>query len=321
VLIEVLLYGMSCCTPALPSAASAIAPAIAPVVAPAIAPAAKPIIVSSAPAAEPVIVSAKWLAAHLDDRATVVLLVAHDDADFRRGHIPGARVLSYYDITTERNGLSSELPDANALRRVFASAGVSDDSRVVLYGDDPLMNSRAFFTLEYLGQRHAAILDGGVNAWTAAGGRMSTDAPVIREGRITTRERPELVADADWIMAHRESPHVAFIDTRSDEEYLGTGERHGMPSKGHIPGARQLQWQQLFADPPAGAFKSEPELAAAYANRVRPGDTVVTYCYIGYRASMTYLVARALGYQAKLYDGSYQDWAKRDLPVTAGSRP
>jgi thiosulfate/3-mercaptopyruvate sulfurtransferase len=313
VFIEVLLYGVSCCAPALPSAA--------PTTAPGISPAAEPVIVSSAPPAEPVIVSGKWLAAHIGDRGTVVLLVAHDDADFLRGHIPGARMLSYYDITTARNGLSSELPDAKALRQVFANAGVSDSSRVVLYGDDPLMNSRAFFTLEYLGQRHTAILDGGAKAWAAAGGRMTTDAPVIREGRITTRERPELVADADWIMAHRKSPHVAFIDTRSDEEYLGTGERHGMPSKGHIPGARQLQWQQLFTDPPAGTFKSEPELAAAYANRVSPGDTVVTYCYIGYRASMTYLVARALGYQAKLYDGSYQDWAKRDLPVTAGSRP
>jgi thiosulfate/3-mercaptopyruvate sulfurtransferase len=48
---------------------------------------------------------------------------------------------------------------------------------------------------------------------------------------------------------------------------------------------------------------------------------VVTYCYVGYRASMTYLVARALGYEAKLYDGSYQDWARRSLPLTTGDRP
>jgi thiosulfate/3-mercaptopyruvate sulfurtransferase len=287
------VYGLSCCTPA----------------------------PTRAPAAEPVIVSAKWLQAHLDDRATVVILVGHSDTDIRQPHIPGARLIAYGDIITMRNGLSSELPDAPALRQVFANAGVNDASRVVLYGDDPLMNSRAFFTLDYIGQRHAALLDGGLQAWTRAGGRTTTDPSVIREGRITTRERPELVADADWIMAHRKSAHVAFIDTRTDEEYLGTGDRHGMPSKGHIPGARQLQWQELFTDPPAGAFKSEPELAAAYTKRVSPGDTVVTYCYVGYRASMTYFVARALGYTAKLYDGSYQDWGKRDLPVTAGARP
>ena len=50
-------------------------------------------------------------------------------------------------------------------------------------------------------------------------------------------------------------------------------------------------------------------------------DTVVTYCFVGYRASMTYLVARYLGYEAKLYDGSYEDWSKRQLPTVPGAAP
>jgi len=50
-------------------------------------------------------------------------------------------------------------------------------------------------------------------------------------------------------------------------------------------------------------------------------DTVVAYCWVGYRASVTYMIARALGYPTKLYDGSYEDWSRRRLPVIAGAKP
>ena len=59
-------------------------------------------------------------------------------------------------------------------------------------------------------------------------------------------------------------------------------------------------------------------IAAAMA---APGATVVTYCWVGYRASATYLVARYLGYPARMYDGSYQDWSQRKLPVRGGAAP
>jgi Rhodanese-related sulfurtransferase len=97
--------------------------------------------------------------------------------------------------------------------------------------------------------------------------------------------------------------------------------RHNMPSGGHIPGARQLVWQDLFLDPRVGTLKPRAELASEFARRAAPGDTVVAYCYVGYRASMSYLIARYLGYTAKLYDGSYQDWAARSLPLTRGKVP
>ena len=57
------------------------------------------------------------------------------------------------------------------------------------------------------------------------------------------------------------------------------------------------------------------------ADRSSPGDTIVTYCLVGYRASMTYFAARALGLPVKIYDGSYQDWARRGLPVVKGTTP
>jgi thiosulfate/3-mercaptopyruvate sulfurtransferase len=268
-----------------------------------------------------VIVSASWLAHHLGDGNVVIVAIVHSDGEFRLGHIAGAGYVRYDEITTSRDGLWTELPDPAALRALFVHAGVTDDARVVLYSDDPLMASRAFFTLEYLGHRHAAVLNGGLNAWTKSGGRLVTQAPAIREGRLTIHPRPDIVADANWIMSHLKSSGIALVDTRTDEEYQGSGARHNMPSNGHIPGAKQLVWQTLFVDPQAGTFRSPAELKSEFARRAAPGDTVVTYCLVGYRASMTYLVARYLGYPAKLYDGSYQDWAERSLPLTRGKIP
>jgi thiosulfate/3-mercaptopyruvate sulfurtransferase len=82
-----------------------------------------------------------------------------------------------------------------------------------------------------------------------------------------------------------------------------------------------LQWQELFREPNDLLFRDREELARIYASRAQPGDTVVTYCFVGYRASMTYLVARYLGYQAKLYDGSYEDWSRRRYPLVSGAKP
>jgi len=108
------------------------------------------------------------------------------------------------------------------------------------------MASRAFFTLDYLGQLHVSLLNGGLAKWQAEHRPVSTVEPTIAPGHLTPRPRAVTV-DADWVNAHTGRRGVAFIDTRSTVEYLGAGERHGMRSDGHIPGARQLEWEQLFA--------------------------------------------------------------------------
>jgi thiosulfate/3-mercaptopyruvate sulfurtransferase len=269
------------------------------------------------------IVSRSWLAQHLTDPSVIVLAVTHPpmDSTYASAHIPGARLLDYREVQATRNGLHTELPAPDTLRDLFERLGVSDATQVVLYGFPPMV-ARVWVTLQYLGHRRTAILDGGLAAWRGDGRSATSASPTIHRGHLTPDPHPEIVTDADWIMAHRGSPGVSLIDTRTDGEYLGTGERHGMPSAGHIPGAHQLQWEQLFTgDPGEGRWLPRRELARLYADRVGKTDTVVTYCWVGQRASVTYFVARMLGYPAKLYDGSYEDWQQRRLPVKSGSVP
>jgi thiosulfate/3-mercaptopyruvate sulfurtransferase len=182
------------------------------------------------------------------------------------------------------------------------------------------MASRAFLTLDYLGHPRVSLLDGGLAKWRAEGRPVSTDDARIVAGRLTPKPRT-ITVDANWVSSRTGKRGYAFIDTRTTPEYLGTGSRGGMPSEGHIAGARQLQWEELFRDADSTVFLEPAAIRQLFADRMTPGDTVVTYCLVGYRASMTYFGARVAGLPVRLYDGSYQDWAKRKLPVTKGSAP
>jgi thiosulfate/3-mercaptopyruvate sulfurtransferase len=274
-------------------------------------------------AADSILVSTDWLARHVNDPSVVVVEVVHamGMTEDHGGRIPGTRALDYMDITTTRDGLGTELPDVAHLRDVFEKLGVSNATRVVLYSQDLPMAARALFTLDYLGHGRTSVLDGGLEKWRAEGRALSKDQPVVARGHLEPHPRPDVVATAPWIMDHLGKRGISLIDTRTDGEYVGAGERHGMPSEGHIAGAHQLQWEQLLRDSTRPSFLDRDGLASLYAARVQPGDTVVTYCFVGYRASMTYLAARYLGYPVKLYDGSYQDWSRRGLPLTRGNTP
>jgi thiosulfate/3-mercaptopyruvate sulfurtransferase len=260
---------------------------------------------------------------HLNDPTTGVLHDAHDSIDFSMGHVPGAREVQYAWFTTTRDSVGTELPDVAQLQQLFERLGVSDGSHVVIYasgmGMAP-MASRAFLSLDYLGHPNVSLLNGGLAKWRAEGHAVSTEQTAVKAGHLTPRARAVTV-DANWMTAHTGRRGYAFIDTRTTPEYLGTGERGGLRSDGHIAGARQLEWQQLFANPDSALFLEPSAITRLYAERSAPGDTLVTYCLVGYRASMTYFGARLAGLPVRIYDGSYQDWARRKLPVNKGETP
>jgi thiosulfate/3-mercaptopyruvate sulfurtransferase len=273
-----------------------------------------------APADPPIrVVSTAWLASHLNDRDLVVVQVEMN-ANATSPRIPGARILPYNAMTVSRNGVSTELPEPDSLADLFAALGISESSMVVVTtSHEAPMAARALMSLDYLGHQRLAFLDGGVAKWIREGRPTATNALQVSRGTLKPSARPSIVVDAAWISSRVLSKGMALIDTRTDGEYVGAGERHGMPSEGHIDGASQLQWEQLFADANHMELKDSTSLKALYTQRSQPGDTLVTYCWIGYRASMTYVGARIAGLPARFYDGSYQDWQQRKLPVTAGA--
>jgi thiosulfate/3-mercaptopyruvate sulfurtransferase len=276
------------------------------------------------PASSSLLVTGAELAAVLTDSATVVLHVSDRASSFETGHIPGARFVRYGDIAVDGStGAGSELPSVEELERVFEGLGVSDSSRVVIYGSSTVVAARAFFTLDVLGHRRVALLDGGLRAWRDENRPIETGsaAAAPRPGQFTPKLNAQKIADAQYIQANTRSDKpgaIALIDVRPDPEFLGTdGGMGGRHAAGHLRGARQLPWDTLTA--PDGRFLPREQLEAKLRGAGASADKpVVPYCMVAMRASVVYFIARHLGYDARLYDGSIVDWSQRKLPVVTG---
>lgn len=263
------------------------------------------------------------LAPRLGDPATVVLHVAARDGEFESGHIPGARFVRYGAIADDTDALGSELPPVAALVATFERLGVTSASQIVVYGT-PIAATRLFFTLDYLGHPRVRVLNGGLAAWKAEGRPLETGKAVEPRGagaagRFIPRVVPERRTLADWIEPRlNNAAAMTLLDVRPDAEFTGSdGGMNGAHAPGHIPGARQLVWNTLLAAD--GRFLPDTELRTRLeAAGASPAAPLVTYCMVGMRASVVYFVARHLGYDARMYDGSIVDWSRRMLPVRTG---
>jgi thiosulfate/3-mercaptopyruvate sulfurtransferase len=279
-------------------------------------------------AGEPLIVSTAWLAEHLTDRGLIILHIGDQasKASYDEGHIPGAQFLNpFQELSTPRvqGALALELPSPEVLDSVLEAKGISDDSRIVLYTARQYFTptSRTLFTLEYAGLAgRVSILDGGLELWRSEGRTVSTEVPAPARGRLTVRPNPAIVADAGYVRANLEAASVKIVDARDTSFYNGRETRQGR--NGHIPGAASLPFSTMVDS--SGRFRPRAQLESQFAAAgVRRGQTVVTYCHIGQQASLVWFMARVLGYEARLYDGSFQDWAARpELPVvTPAGKP
>ena len=263
------------------------------------------------------IVSTEWLAQHLKDDE-LVLLQGGEKSEYETAHIPGAQFIQLADISTPRGqGLILELPSPAQLKTTFERLGVTGTSRIVVYfsKDWVTPTARVFMTLDYLGfGDRTSILDGGLPAWQAAGKPVTAEMKAPKPGNFTPRPNTKLVVDAAWVSANLKKPGVAILDARATKFYTGA-EAGQMPRAGHIPNAKSIPFSSLVDD--KNKFKSAAALRELFsAAGVQQSDTVATYCHIGQQASLLYFAARYLGYDAHVYDGSFEDWSRRtDLPV------
>ena len=277
------------------------------------------------------LVSTHWLAGALGEDDLVVLdATAHATdpgrdarAEFAAGHIPGAR---FHDLATFKDNDSAvpnALPTAAQVAERMAALGVRRDSRVVLYDDSAVKTSaRAWFILRMNGFANVAILDGGLARWKAetraieTGEPASTGIPLERldadRSRVRTKDevRQNIATRAEQVIDARDAGRFtgATIDTV-----------HNLPG-GHIPGARNLFFKDLYHDD--GTFRSEAELRAAFAGAgVDLDRSLVTSCGSGVTASVLLFALHLLGVDdAALYDGSWSEWAADpDSPIETGA--
>ena len=261
------------------------------------------------------LVDTNWVEAHLNDPKVRLIEVDVDTAAYEQGHIPGAVGFNWQKELQDqvvRAPLSKK-----HLEALLGRAGVSNDTTIVLYGDNNnWFAAWAFWILKFYGHRDVRLLDGGRVKWLAENREITTQVPEYSHTTYHVQDpHAEIRALRDQILTQLNQPGVALVDVRSPAEYSGELlapahlPQEGAQRGGHIPGAANIPWSMAVqAD---GTFKPADELRSLYESKgITPNKEVVAYCRIGERSSHTWFVLHyLLGYQkVRNYDGSWTEW-------------
>jgi thiosulfate/3-mercaptopyruvate sulfurtransferase len=272
------------------------------------------------------LVDTRWLLEHLGEAGVVVVdcrwQLSEPGAgvrEYEAGHVPGA---AHLDVDRDLSappgpGGRHPLPSAAAFEAAARRAGIFRDSRVVAYDREGEGGAvRLWWLLRHFGHGSAAVLDGGLAAWTRAGGPLEPGLASPPPGDFEATARTGDTIDADELAAGVRVGAIALLDARARERYRGEVEPLD-PVAGHIPGARNTPFADLA---PGGRFLPPEELAA----RLEPagaveGCEVVAYCGSGVTAATVVLAAELSGRtDVRLYPGSWSEWSRRGLPVERG---
>ena len=264
------------------------------------------------------LVAAATLAAHLDDPAWLVIDVRHQLADtgygeciYAENHIPGAVFLHCdCDLSGPMTGSNGRhpLPAVEKLAARLGEIGIGPQTQVVIYDDaQGMIAGRLWWLLRWLGHEQVAVLDGGLQAWQAAGGALTTELPLLRPTTFTAKVRDTMV-DADYVQAFLQTSRMHLVDARSPDRFRGENETID-PVGGHIPGAvNRFFRENLRAD---GRFKPAAELRAEWLMVLAGAspEQVVHQCGSGVSACHNILAMEIAGLPgSRLYAGSWSEW-------------
>lgn len=268
--------------------------------------------------AAPMLVSTQWVAEHAADQDFVILHVG-TKAQYDSGHVAGSRHVSLEEIALPQvqGGLSLQMAGVDQLTAWAVRNGIGDRTRVIVVPHDFNLQSatRVFFTLAYLGAGdRVSLMDGGYQAWKSEARAMSAAAPGTAPAvTFTPRVRAELIALASQVETATLDKSRHIVDARLTRFFNGDG--GGYPRAGHIPSAVNIPISSVSMN---GFMRPRAELEALFtAQQVDKSKPVITYCHIGQQATLLWFVATLLDRDARMYDGSFQEWSGSTRPVIA----
>jgi thiosulfate/3-mercaptopyruvate sulfurtransferase len=233
-------------------------------------------------------------------------------AGYDEGHIPRA---AFADLIVELSDPASSLPftvpSAERFARAIGELGVTYGTRVVAYDQGRMTwATRLWWLLRYFGFDDVQVLDGGLPAWTAAGGELSTEPGRYPPATFIAHPRPELLATREDVLESMEDGATCIVNALDEAMY-----RAGrIPRSSHLPAS-------ALVDPSTGRVRPLDELRRTIAGVVPEGGPApIAYCGGGIAATLdVFALALAGRTDARLYDGSMTDWTSDPaLPVETG---
>jgi thiosulfate/3-mercaptopyruvate sulfurtransferase len=241
-------------------------------------------------------------------------------AAFEQAHIPGAVFMDLKELADSGTNLPNMLPPAEKFASRMQSLGLGDGSRIVVYDQSPYKSAaRAWWMLRTFGAHDVAILDGGFAKWRSEARAVESGKPQVRHRHFTAWNDAKGVRSIDQMKANVGARTEQVLDARGASRFAGQAmERQGV-QPGHIPGSRNLPYEQLFnAD---GTFKTGDALTQAFTDAgIAMDKPVVTTCGSGMTAAVLVFGLHLLGKDAALYDGSWSEWgADASTPKELGA--
>ncbi|EOD8957306.1 3-mercaptopyruvate sulfurtransferase [Providencia stuartii] len=271
-------------------------------------------------------VTPEWLHDHLSDSNLIVLDASSPPPtapyDCRQRwleeHIPSAQFFDQDKVADTRPPLPHMLPDAETFSRAVGEMGINNNTQVIIYAQNNLFSApRAWWTFTTMGHKNVKILAGGIEAWKALGfqtesGEVTPPAPQ----HYTAQRHGDNALNQTQMLNLVEQGKVQIIDARAAARFLAQAPepRPGL-RMGHIPGSKNMPWDQLVEN---GEFKSPAQLKALFAEQsIDIHAPSVTTCGSGMTAAVVLMALTLLGNtNVKLYDGSWAEWGQDNgLPI------
>ncbi|HTY36374.1 MAG TPA: sulfurtransferase [Bacteroidota bacterium] len=262
-----------------------------------------------------VLVSTDWALEHLNDRKIRFVEVDVDTKQYDKSHIEGA--IGWNWQTQLQDQVRRDILSKDQLSSFLSEAGVTEDTTLVLYGDNNnWFAAYAFWLLKYYGHKDVRLINGGRKKWVAEGKPLTEHFPIhpATVYKVTSISL-DLRASREYVMGLLNGAKRGLVDVRSPDEFIGRiiaplGMSETAQRGGHIPGAKNIPWSQAVNED--GTFKAREDLLSLYGGKGISNElkVIVTYCRIGERSSHSWFVLKyLLGFpDVRNYDGSWTEW-------------
>ena len=251
------------------------------------------------------------------NNANLLIIDLGTQEQYGQQHIPGA---VHFDIELLKLGHKPApglLPSIDNLSKALNSIGIEQFSQVVCYDhDNGASAARLMWTLELVQHSRFSMINGGMTAWLASSLPIETE---IIQGKSSTQkytlDRSVLAEKSDVLKAIQNNNPV-ILDVRSKEEF--NGEKSPSDRKGHIPGAVNIDWQNMIDQNNSKKLKSAQDIQNLLLQAgITKDSEVILHCQTHMRSSHSFVVLRSLGYKKiKGYAGSWSEWASdAELPI------
>lgn len=251
------------------------------------------------------LIEADKLLSKIEDQNIRIFDASITDDGYLKEHIPGAVYFDHERFSIPDSRYACTILPVDRLAEQIGNAGISSDSEVIVYACGMLpYAARAWWVLRYAGHNNVRLLNGGLSAWKAAGGRIEQTVSSYEPAIFSASPRLEMFADKEEVMAALENGDIAVLDVLPPASYEGA----------HITGSCNLSCMDLMQ---GMEYLLPNDQLAARLHETSKYKRIITYCGGGIAAALSAMAHLKIGQKnVAVYDGSLDEWIGEGLPLT-----